>query len=277
LFINERDQFEHTTTSFNGNRAFRDVEHQLAFGPRIPGSEGHRLFVEWLVNELIEEGWETSKQETILMDQRIINLISRKGSGEYWIVIGAHYDTRIFADNDLTPANRILPVPGANDGASGVAVLLEIARILPDEIPFELWLVFFDAEDNAGIEGWNPILGSRKFVEELTAYPDAMILVDMVGDKNLNIHMEKYSDPLLTQEIWDTAADLGYSNYFIPTTKYAIYDDHIPFLQAGIPAVNIIDFDYEFWHTVEDTSNKISPDSLSIVGNTLLTWLESYK
>jgi glutaminyl-peptide cyclotransferase len=261
--------------NFNGERAYKDIEYQLSLGPRIPGSEGHRAVVDWLGLTLNENGWETHLQTSELMGHPITNVIARRGVGEPWIILGAHFDSRIMADQDSKPENRLLPVPGANDGASGVALLIELARDIPKELPFEIWLVFFDAEDNGNINGWDWILGSRVFVNVLEDYPDYMILVDMVGDKDLNIYMEKNSNPELMQDIWEIAASLGYSNYFIPRMKYAIHDDHIPFVRAGITSVDIIDYDYPYWHTIEDTLDKISPNSLSIVGNTILAWLDT--
>jgi Zn-dependent M28 family amino/carboxypeptidase len=136
----------------------------------------------------------------------------------------------------------------------------------------EIWLVFFDAEDNGRIQGWDWILGSRAFVDGLSGKPDAVVIVDMVGDMNLEIYKEKNSDQELTESIWGVAAQLGY-HQFKPTPKYAMLDDHTPFLQAGIPAVDIIDFDYPYWHTSQDTADKVSANSLEAVGETLRTWL----
>jgi Zn-dependent M28 family amino/carboxypeptidase len=201
-------------------------------------------------------------------------VIAKRGRGSPWIIIGAHFDTRIYADQDPDPQKRALPVPGANDGASGVAVLLELARVLPPDLPGEIWLVFFDAEDNGSIPGRDWAMGSRAFVEgALEGQPDAVVIVDMVGDTDLNIYLEKNSDQTLMQEIWEVAEGLGYSDYFIPSYKYRIIDDHIPFLEANIPAVDIIDFDYPYWHTTSDTLDKVSAKSLQIVGDVVLTWL----
>jgi Zn-dependent M28 family amino/carboxypeptidase len=136
-------------------------------------------------------------------------------------------------------------------------------------------LVFFDAEDNGRIEGWDWILGSRAFVDQLAGQPDAVVIVDMIGDADLNIKMETSSTLSLVVEIWEQANALGYSDHFIPRPGYRILDDHTPFLQAGIPAVDIIDFDYPYWHTTEDTIDKISAQSLQVVGETLLAWLET--
>jgi Zn-dependent M28 family amino/carboxypeptidase len=165
-------------------------------------------------------------------------------------------------------------MPGANDGASGVAVLLEMARVLPPETE-DIWLVFFDAEDSGGIENWDWLLGSRAFAASLQTNPDAVIILDMIGDADLNIYQERNSDTALTESIWKTAAKLGYDDVFIPQSKYRMLDDHTPFLEKGIPAVDIIDFDYPYWHTTADTPDKVSAQSLEIVGTTMLAWLEN--
>ena len=137
----------------------------------------------------------------------------------------------------------------------------------------KIWLVYFDAEDNGNLPGGEWIVGSRAFVESLEGKPDAVVVVDMIGDADLNIFMERYSDQGLTTEIWDIAASMGYEDHFIPQHKYQIIDDHLPFVQAGITAIDIIDFDYPYWHTVEDTLDKVSPESLQIVGDVVLAWL----
>jgi len=264
------------SSGFDGERAFSLVEKQLSFGPRIPGTMGHDLILEWLEESLREYGWDTEIQNGELMQQPISNLISKKGIGTPWIIIGAHYDTRIHADRDPDLEKRTSPVPGANDGASGVAVLLELARVIPNDIDGEIWLVFFDAEDNGDIPGWDWILGSRVFVNKLDGNPDAVIIVDMIGDADQNIYIERKSDFELSKQIWGHAAALGYVDHFIPIPRHTILDDHIPFLQANIPAVDIIDFDYPYWHTVDDTLDKISAESLQVVGDTLLAWLAWY-
>jgi Zn-dependent M28 family amino/carboxypeptidase len=153
-------------------------------------------------------------------------------------------------------------------------VLLELARVLPRDLDKQVWLVFFDSEDQGQIPGWDWILGSRAFVESLTAHPDAMVLVDMIGDADLNLYYESNSDQKLTQEIWALAGRLGYEKQFITSPKYSMLDDHTPFLEVGIPAVDLIDFDYPYWHTLADTPDKVSAESLLAVGDTLETWLE---
>lgn len=258
--------------TFDGQRALQDVETQVSFGPRIGGSPAQAAFIQWLSGELEQAGWQVELQQTTYQGKPIQNVIARRGTGAQWVLLGAHYDSRLNADQDPDPANQLTPVPGANDGASGVAVLVELARTLPQDMDQEIWLVFFDAEDNGRIEDWDWILGSRAFAKSLQSKPDAAIIVDMIGDADLQIYWEKNSDPILNEEIWQVAEELGY-HQFIPEAKYSILDDHIPFVQLGIPAVDIIDIDYTYYHTTQDTSDKVSAQSLEAVGSTLLTWL----
>ncbi|MBT3389296.1 MAG: M28 family peptidase [Chloroflexi bacterium] len=263
---------------FDGERALADIEAQLSFGPRTPESPGRVQFLQWAQAEFSASGWTTAPQAAEIDGHEITNLVAQheaRADGQPWFILAAHYDTRIYADQDPDPEKRGLPVPGANDGASGVAVLLELARVIPADYPAEIWLVLFDAEDNGRIEGWDWILGSRAFVAALEGQPDAVIIVDMIGDADLNIKMERNSDVALTFSIWEQAAALGYSAYFLPMMGYSMLDDHTPFLQAGIPAVDVIDFDYPYWHTTEDTLDKVSAESLQIVGDTLLAWLQN--
>ncbi len=265
-------QPEPDATSFDGLRAYEDVKTQVGFGPRIPGTEGHARIREWMRAELESAGWQVEVQESEALGHPIFNLVARRSDESPDIILGAHYDTRIFADSDPDPENRSIPVPGANDGASGVAVLLELARSLPDDT-VNVWLVFFDAEDNGRIEGWDWILGSREFVAKNFVEPRAVVIVDMIGDADLNIYKDRNSDTALMDEIWPVAASLGYGSQFIPEFKYSILDDHTPFIEAGIPAVDLIDFDYPYWHTVQDTPDKVSAESLEAVGRTLWVWI----
>jgi glutaminyl-peptide cyclotransferase len=258
--------------NFNGQRAYQDVLTQMSFGPRTSGSAAHAQAVDWMRAELDQAGWESRVQSTQLNGKAIHNVIGLRTDQAPQIIIAAHYDSRLLADHDPDPAKQLQPVPGANDGASGVAVLLELARSLPKDTP-PVWLVFFDAEDNGRIDDWDWIMGSRAFVRDLSAHPQAVVIVDMIGDADLNIYQEKNSDPELTREIWAQAASLGYSEAFIPKPKYSMEDDHTPFLQAGIPAVDLIDFDYPYWHTSQDTADKVSAESLQIVGDTLWHWV----
>ena len=261
--------------SFDGEQALRDVETQMAFGPRTAGSEAHEQVIAWLEKSLRDAGWQTEVQQGQLMGQTIKNVIARRSNDKPRIILVAHYDSRLYADNDPNPNNQTKPVPGANDGASGVAVLLELARILPsDSVTTEL--VFVDAEDNGRIAGWDWILGSRYFVSTLESKPEAVVVVDMIGDRDLNIYKEINSDPAISEQIWNVANNLGFSKEFINVDKHRILDDHIPFLEAGIPSVDIIDIEYPYWHTTMDTLDKVSAESLDAVGETLLQWLLDY-
>ena len=267
-----RSQPTTDAVSFDGQRAYADVQKQVAFGPRIPGSEGHAKIQEWMRVELVKAGWQVEIQQSEALGHPIQNILAKRNDESPQIIFGAHYDSRKFADSDPDPANHSQPVPGANDGASGVAVLLELARSLPqDSVP--TWLVFFDAEDNGNIEGWDWILGSREFVNNNSFQPRAVVIVDMIGDADLNIYKERNSNAELTDQIWNTANSLGYEGKFISEFKHSMLDDHTPFLQAGMPAIDIIDFDYPYWHTIQDTPDKVSAESLGIVGKTLWTWV----
>ena len=260
------------STKFDGNRAYNDVKTQVSFGPRIPGSDAHAKVLDWLRTELESKGWQVQIQQSQSLGHPIQNLVAYRSEQPPQFILGAHYDSRIFADHDPDPLKQNQPTPGANNGASGVAVLLELARSLPANTP-PVWLVFFDAEDDGKIPGWDWILGSKAFVNAMTIKPKAMVLVDMVGGTDSTFYMDGNSDRQLSNSIWDTAAKLGYKDIFIPQIKYNILDDHIPFIQAGIPSVDIIDIDDKYWLTASDTPDHVSPKSLQIVGSVLWTWL----
>lgn len=261
--------------SFDGAKAYEYVVAQVNMGPRTPGSKGHAQVREWMRLELENSGWIVEVHESERLGHPIFNIIAKRGEEPPQVILGAHYDTRFFADHDPNPVKQTEPVPGANDGASGVAVLLELARTLPDNTT-PVWLVFFDTEDNGRVDGWDWILGSRAFVDEIPVQPRAVVIVDMIGDADLNIHYEKNSDPAIRSEIWYTAAQLGYGDEFIAEEKHSMLDDHTPFVERGIPAVDIIDFDYPYWHTTADTPDKVSPESLKAVGDTLWHWVVGY-
>ena len=260
---------------FDGERAYRDVTVQMEFGPRITGTEGNRKCADYIAEQLKQTGWSIEFQDFTYRDTQVRNVIGRANVGKGpVIIVGAHYDTRHWADQDR--AHPRDPVPGANDGASGVAILLELGRVLNlTRVHHEIWLTFFDAEDNGGINGWDWIVGSSYMASGLSVRPESMILVDMVGDIDQQIYFDGNSDRALSQRIWTIAAQLGYGDYFIPQVRYTMMDDHVPFLGRGIPSIDVIDFDYQYWHTVADTADKVSPDSLERVGDTLQVFLET--
>ncbi len=263
------------SAEFDGERAYQDVIRQVEFGPRIPRTDGHRQVIAYIQAELKATGWQSEVVAGEFKGQAVKNIRAWRAEAEPVILLGAHYDTRIYADDDPNPENHTLPVPGANDGASGVAVLLELARALPaDSVPVEL--VFFDAEDNGRIAGWDWILGSSAYAAAMQSRPKAVVIVDMIGDADLDIYLEHNSDPELMRQIWGVAQRLGYEHAFIPEYKYRVLDDHLPFIEKGLRAVDIIDLDYPYWHTIADTPDKVSAQSLKIVGDTLLAWLAEY-
>jgi glutaminyl-peptide cyclotransferase len=262
-----------TTKQFDPQRAYDDIKYQLSLGPRTAGSQAHKQVRSYISSELESAGWQVDEPEQELDGKSIYNIIGKRGNGDQWVIIGAHYDSRMFADRDPDQSLRNQAVPGANDGASGVAVLLELGRTLSKNLNMTIWLVYFDAEDNGTIPGYDWIMGSQVFVQNLENKPDKVIIIDMIGDKDLTIYQELNSDQSLTASIWSVANELGY-NQFKPAPKNRILDDHVPFIDAGIPAVDIIDIDYPYWHTTQDTLDKVSAQSLKAVGETLTNYLD---
>lgn len=268
--------------TFDGALALQQVEAQMRLGPRPTGSEANLRLGDYITQTLNALGWQATVQDFTYRDTPARNILAhrpaqgKQASGKRPVVlIGAHYDTRLFADNDPDVSKRSQPVPGANDGASGVAVLLELARSLDAAVmQDDVWLAFFDAEDNGRLNGWDFIAGSRYLAQNLPVTPEVVVVVDMIGDANQQLYLEKNSDEKYQQALWRIAARLGYQAAFIAQPKWTMTDDHIPFKEAGIPAVDIIDFDYPYWHTTQDTVDKLSPDSLERVGRVLEYWLE---
>jgi glutaminyl-peptide cyclotransferase len=276
LFVACQPPELHGDEVFDDERAFHDVEAQVGFGPRFPASEGHEKTREWIVRSMKDRGWHPQIECFDKQGTELCNIIAwprdEQASSSY-ILLGAHYDTRRLADSD--PAQPFEPVPGANDGASGVAILIELARVLdPKRLNTDIALVFFDGEDQGHLDGWDWSEGARFMAAHMEIPPAAVIIVDMVGDQDLQLYIEKNSDPELADEIWSIARKQGFSG-FIAETRHAIIDDHLPFAQRGVPAVDIIDIEYPAWHTTRDTIDQISADSLYQVGRTLQLWVEA--
>ncbi len=267
---------------FDAARAFSILEKQCSFGPRNPGSEGHKKCLAYLESELRLYADAVVRQPfrwTSPHDGKthtLTNLVSSFGMSGERILLCAHWDTRPYADFDPVPANRQKPILGANDGASGVAILLEIARNLKARRPRTgVDIVLFDGEDS-GLEGESDTWceGSRYFARnrQLSYQPQYAILVDMVGDRDLRLPVEKGSQryaPDIVNRVWNKASELGLYA-FEKTSGPEVVDDHLRLLEAGIPAINIIDFDYPYWHTLADTPDKCSAESLEMVGTLLL-------
>ncbi|MBT7617375.1 MAG: M28 family peptidase [Calditrichaeota bacterium] len=270
---------------FDSDNAFSLLEKQCAFGPRNPGSEGYNKCRDWFVEYfegLTDEVYKQpfKAQETITGETRkLTNIIAGFGrDGGSGLMLCAHWDTRAIADQDPDPKNRKTPIIGANDGASGVAVLLEIARIASENPPPRpLLIVLFDGED-MGRSSYSQefALGSRYWASNpIPAMPQEAILLDMVGDSDLEFEIEYYSErnaPGLRGYLWELATQMDLDAFReIPGPRVA--DDHVPLQQAGIRAIDIIDFEYPYWHTVGDTPDKCAPESLDQVGKLLVAFI----
>ncbi len=267
--------------SFDGASAYGYLVDQCEFGPRPPGSQNLSNCRQFIHDELESLGWVVSLQNFTYRDTECSNIIATwTNSTDPPLLLGAHYDTRPNATED-TKLNQSKPILGANDGASGTALLLELARVLPESLRSLVELVFFDAEDSGDLNGWQWIRGSTYYVEELSSSRissiQAMILVDMVGDNNLQIPKEVSSTNSLQNDVWEIASSLGYDDVFLDRTGYSILDDHRPFLDAGIPALDLIQVPFPwYWHTLEDTPDKCSNESLQIVGSVLEAYILEY-
>jgi hypothetical protein len=278
---------------FDGERAMEDIRNQVAFGPRTAGSPGHARQLEWMESRLRPLAdtvmrqpfiWRHPVDSTVTMSG--VNLVASFGLDPPQprrVVLGAHFDTRPRADRDAKPRARATPVPGANDGGSGVAVLLEMARLLAASPPEETGvdLVFFDLED-AGTDSAAAVtipyaLGSDAFMTRNPTYRPAWgVLVDMVCDRNLSIPREAYSQAnarQLVDRVWAAADRVG-AEAFLDQVGNAVVDDHLAFLRAGIPMVDLIHQPFpDTWHTTEDTPAACRAESLEQVGRVLVELL----
>jgi glutaminyl-peptide cyclotransferase len=259
----------------------------MAFGNRIPNTTAHQNCVSYIVSTLKGLGLSVTFQNfTGSQGQgagvpfvNIVGILKANQTAQKRVLLAAHYDTRPFSDHDITGNPKTPdynnPVPGANDGASGVAVLLEMARAMkPYNRTRDIYFLFLDGEDFGTDLQSSMFYGSRYYASKMTSSEisatDYFILFDMVGDKDLNIYREQNSDISLQDKIFSKAASLGITQ-FNNNTRYQISDDHIPFRDRGIKVVDLIDFDYinetvNYWHTPLDTLDKVSAASLSATG-----------
>ena len=205
---------------------------------------------------------------------KLRNVIARNSPNPPELLIGTHYDTRQYSDQDPLKSNQTLPVPGAIDGSSGSALLLELGNLIAEEEK-SIWLVFFDGEDQGRINDWQWSIGAEYFANNLVEKPDRVVILDMLGDTDLKIYKELNSDLELSAEIWKIAGNLGFSSSFINEQKHSFIDDHLPFINLGIPTVLLIDFDYPYWHTISDTLDKVSESNLDIVLEVIFEWVKS--
>jgi Zn-dependent M28 family amino/carboxypeptidase len=258
---------------FDSNRAYEHLRRQVGFGPRPSGSAALTQTRQYILAELKaagiqarEDAWDAT---TPVGRVRMVNVIATiPGKRPERIALATHYDTKLF---------REFRFVGASDAASSTAAVLELGRLLQGrQNEYTIELLFFDGEE--AIVDWyknnDNTYGSRHYVETaqkagtLTTLK-ALVLLDMIGDRNLNIRRDSNSTPWLTDIIWASAAKLGYRTNFL-SEETTIDDDHVPFMKAGIPSVDIIDLDYTAWHTPEDDLDRVSARSLQIVGDVVL-------
>jgi glutaminyl-peptide cyclotransferase len=272
--------------AFSGKEAFDYLTAQTNFGPRDPGSSGHRACLGYLTSELERFADAVNRQEFTSTGSRgeqirLTNIIaSFKLAAKNRVMLCAHWDTRPWADQDKDPKKRKKPIIGANDGASGVAVLLQLAKLMKQSPqPIGVDILLFDGEDlGQNNDLTNFALGSKYFAAHKPAgfNPQYGILLDMIADAQLEIKKEPNSmryAPDVVEYVWSTAENLGLRE-FVDDTSGDIYDDHIPLNEAGIKTIDLIDFNYpdrsnRYWHTTQDTPDKCSPSSLRVVGTLL--------
>jgi Zn-dependent M28 family amino/carboxypeptidase len=270
-------------TGFDGSRAFRDIEYLVALGPRPPGSPALERARSYISGELRRAGWRVREHAFTATTPRgpirMVNVIAEwPGQRSEVVAVGGHYDTKLFTSFRFV---------GANDGGSSTALLIELGRALAARhraAPplYTRWLLFFDGEE-AQVE-WSPtdsLYGSRALVAALRASGElsrlrALVVGDMIGDRDLDIRREGASTAWLTDLLWSTARRLGYQRHFLEE-RQPVEDDHMPFLDAGVAASLLIDFDYgggpgqnAWWHTAEDTPDKLHPQSLRVVGDVIM-------
>jgi hypothetical protein len=266
---------------FSGQHAFGYIEQQMQFGPRIPATAAHEHTGDWILQRLratadsvvVQSITHVTRQGATL---HLRNFIARFRPGAPdRVLFLAHWDTRPHADQSQNLAQQRLPVPGANDGASGVAVLLGVADALKAKPPaLGVDLLFVDGEDygNFATDSNDVLIGSRYFASHQPPgyQPLFAVLFDMVADKDQQFYYEGNSQafaPEVVDRVWRTAADLGYGRIFLPGVKYPLIDDQVALQHVGIHAIDVVDFDYPYWHTTEDTIDKVSAASLQVVGD----------
>ena len=273
---------------FDGEIAFKYLEKQCSFGERYPGSQNHvdlkDYFVSFLSNksdELIIYDHEINHPYN--KDKKIIlyNILAKYNpESDNRILLMAHWDTREIADKETSEVDKLKPIMGANDGASGIAILMHLSEIF-SSYPFNnigVDLLFVDGEDmgrHGDIDNFS--IGTKLFARKMEPpYPKLAICLDMVADKDPRFKIEYFSyiqAENQVRELWDLANNLGYSEFVYELTQ-PIYDDHRAlFVETGIPSLDIIDFEYPHWHTLEDTVDKCSSYTLGIVGNLVCQYL----
>jgi peptidase M28-like protein len=265
---------------FDGAAAFHYLETQVAFGPRIPGTAAHQRMAGWLdsllrqrADTLIVQSWTHVSAAGDSLP--LTNFVARfKPAATKRLLFLAHWDSRPRADSPTSP-DSTKPVPGANDGGSGVALLLGVADVLKRVPPtVGVDLLFVDGEDYGDFTKTpnDVLMGSRYYASHPAPGPQPLyaVLFDLIADKDLQIFQEGNSlvgAPEVVELVWNVAKDLGYAGTFVATPKHTLIDDHLELQKVGIRAIDVVDFDYPSWHTKDDTIDKVSGASLQIVGD----------
>ena len=299
------ERFSGPKTAFDGQAALAYAKVQVDFGPRTPGTPAHEKAADWIVAEMkkrtdsvSEQRWTQTTPKGVQLPMR--NIFARfNPAATQRVLYITHWDTRPTADDDPNFGNKMQPILGANDGASGVGLLVALADVFKKTPPsVGVDLLFVDGEDWGSFEpdssGAYPdaLFGSQYFVNHLPSpnyKPLFGVLFDMIGDADLQIYQEAnsvQSAPEVVNRVWQAAADLGYGSYFRKEVGTAITDDHIPFLKKGIHVIDVLDIQYgplttnhgpttlanpNYHHTLQDTFDKISAKSLQIVGDVAVT------
>ena len=270
------------STGFSGSAANGYAKSMVAFGPRVPGTPAAKQAGDWIIRQMrsradtvIVQSWTYTTADGKKLPMRNILARIRPDLAERVLYV-THWDSRPVAESAATEAERKMPVPGANDGASGVGLFIALGDILKKTRPtVGVDLLFVDGEDYGqfGPPQVDVLIGSKYFASHLPSpnyRPLFGVLWDMIGDKDLRIPYEMFSfqqAPEVVARVWQTAADLGHANVFVQESGGEITDDHLPLLQAGLRVIDVIDLDYPPHHTPQDTMDKISAQSLAIVGD----------
>lgn len=272
-------------SAFDGQAAYNYIAAQLAFGTRVPGTPGAQKCGDWIIAQMhlradtvVVQSWSHTTSAGTVLPLR--NILARfRPAATDRVLYVTHWDTRPVSDEARDSAQRRLPMPGANDGASGVALFLALGDVLKKTPPsVGVDLLFVDGEDYGQFvpKQQDVLIGSTYFAAHLPSSdyrPIFGVLWDMIADRDLDIYEEANSvrdAPEVVARVWHQAAELGYARYFIPEVRTEVIDDHIPLLRAGLRVIDVIDFSYPAHHSPQDTIDQVSVQSLQIVGDVAL-------
>ena len=270
LLPGNQDQEDH---GFNGERALSWARAQCEIGPRPSGSKEATLVGDMIIQRLEELAWETRVQQFDYQGIPLRNIVAMAGDTGPLMIIATHYDTRLRSDRDRDLDRRDDPTPGANDGASGVSVLLELARAVDQtRLAHRLWLVFLDGEANRGLPEWKTNVGAEQLTEAVL--PDAFIYLNLVGGENARFPKSAPATELLQDHLWSEAKKIGLAGVFLDDIGPAVEGAHTVFLNKGVPSVAIVQSNYPYYRTTEDDCKYLSASTFQQVGTLLEFYLE---